>query len=117
LRLSRPRLPLPDGPVDQDVAVRAPLLDPAALELLLVQRCVQTTPAQQIAVRAGFHDTSPVDDVDNVGVDDGGQAMGDGDGGRGDRDRASGPVSEEMDVPERHPAAGPAPFQIMYVSS
>jgi hypothetical protein len=34
------RLPVPDGAVGQDVAVGAPPLDPAAFELVLVQRRV-----------------------------------------------------------------------------
>src|SRR5215468_9334224 len=74
-------LPLPDGAVGHDVAVGAPPLDLAAFELLLVQRRVDAALAQQRAVGAGFGHASGVDDVDDVGVDDGGQAMGDGDGG------------------------------------
>jgi len=50
-------------------------LDLAALELLLVQRRVDAILAQQGAVGTGFHDASSFDDVDEVGVDDGGRAM------------------------------------------
>ena len=74
-------LPVPDGAVGHDVAAGALPLDLAAFELLLVQRRVHAILAQQGAVGAGFDHASGVDDVDDVGVDDGGQAMGDGDGG------------------------------------
>src|SRR6266568_4502173 len=79
--LRRLCLPVPDGAVGQDVAVGAPPLDLAPLELLLVQRRVHAALAQQGAVGTGFHHAPGVDDIDDVGVDDGGQAMGDGDGG------------------------------------
>ena len=64
-----------------NVAVGTSPLDLAAIELLLVQRRVDATLAQEGAVGTGFHHASGVNDIDDVGVDDGGQAMGDGDGG------------------------------------
>src|SRR5258708_28150577 len=79
--LRRLCLPVPDGAVGHDVAVGAPPLDLAAFELLLVQRRVYAALAQQGAVGTGFDHAPGVDDVDDVGVDDGGQAMGHGDGG------------------------------------
>src|SRR6266702_5138280 len=76
--LSGLRFPFPYGAVGHDVAAVAAPLDPAALELLGVERGVQPALAQQVPVGAGFHDASPVDDVDDVGVDDSGQAVRDG---------------------------------------
>src|SRR5580692_10002160 len=75
------RLPVPDGAVGHDVAAGALPLDLAAVELFLVQRRVYAIFGQQGAVSARLDHASGVDDVDDVGVDNGGQAMGDGDGG------------------------------------
>ena len=66
-------LSLPDGAVGHDVAAGALPLDLAVIKLLLVQRRVHAALAQQGPVGTGFHHAPGVDDV---GVDDGRQAVG-----------------------------------------
>src|SRR5215469_13635652 len=82
--------PMPDSAVGEDVAVGASPLHLAAFELLLVQRRVRAVFAQQGAMGTGFHHAPGVDHVDDVGVDDGGQAVGDGDGGSGSHEGIEG---------------------------
>ena len=67
--------------VFHDVAAVAAPLHPAALELLVVQRRVQPAVPEQVPVRPRLDHLSAVDDVDHVGVDDGGQPVRDRDRG------------------------------------
>ena len=64
----------------QQHAVLQDGLHQAPAELLLVQPRVQAALGEQLVVRAAFGDAAPVDHEDHVGLQDGGEAVRDGDG-------------------------------------
>ncbi|EGY00670.1 hypothetical protein AZA_76900 [Nitrospirillum viridazoti Y2] len=53
----------------------------AAAGLQGVESGVGAVQGQQLVMRAGFHHPAAIDDIDAVGIDDGGQAVGDDQGG------------------------------------